>query len=172
VRRACSAAAAVLAFGGVAAPPAGAAPPGFPDLSRFAAVDPAPYVTSAIKTRSSIGFVTAGLTCTWDLWPDAHTGVMCYGEIPGVPPEVPNSQCADKCVSISMGGGSGGASPLYVFSRGNGPSPLPEGFTPLAVGAKITAGNATCAATGDGVACIDPIVNHGFVLQHPLSWVF
>ena len=155
------------------APVAGALPPGFPDLSKFSAVDPAPYIYAGQKGGRIIGFMTAQLKCSWELSadPDEHYGVGCAGDIPGIPEGVPPNKYGVDCDGISMGGPVG-TSPLYTFSRGNGPCPPPDGSPRLAVGAKITAANLTCAVIADGVACIDPIVNHGFVLQHPLSWVF
>lgn len=156
------------------APVAAALPPGFPDLSKFSAVEPAPYISVGIKGGRGIGFVTDGLSCGWQLSndPNAHEGAVCSGNIPGMPAEVPHEQYAPGCDGISMSGPSGGVSPLYTFLRGNGPCVPPLGSHRLAVGAKITAGNTTCAVTADGVACVDLIVNHGFVLQQPLSWVF
>ena len=97
--------------------------------------------------------------------------MVCAGDIPGIPDEVPREQYAPSCDGISTGT-TGGASPLYTFLRGNGPCPPPAGVRSLAVGAKITEADNTCAVTADGVACIDSIVNHGFVLAHPRSWVF
>jgi hypothetical protein len=155
-------------------PAAAAAPPGFPDLGRFSAVDPAPYISVGIKAGRGIGFAAGQLRCGWSLStdPNAHTGVACSGDIPGIPDEVPQEPYAPSCDGISMSGPSGGTSVLYTFLRGKGPCPPPEGLRPLPAGAKITADNTTCAVTTDVVACIDPIVNHGFVLQHPRSWVF
>lgn len=171
MRHASLLAAVLLALSGVAPPSAAAAPPGFPDLSKFSAVDPAPYV-AVVGTKSvrRIQFVAGQLNCSWELTadPNAHDGVSCSGDIPGIPDGVPRGEYDNSCDGISTGGAVG----LYTFSRGTGPCPPPDGFRPVPVGAKITAASATCAVTPDGVACIDPIVNHGFVLQHPLSWVF
>jgi hypothetical protein len=162
-----------MAVGGLVAPVAAALPPGFPDVGKFSAVDPAPYIYVGQKGGRIIGFTTAQLSCSWELPTEQgeHRSVGCSGEIPGVPEGVPTNSYGLDCDSISMGGPVG-SSPLYTFSRGNGPCPPPHGSPRVAVGAKVTAGNVTCAVTDDGVACIDPIVNHGFVLQHPLSWVF
>jgi hypothetical protein len=174
MRHASVVAAAVLAAGVLPLPPAAAAPPGFPDLSTFSAVDPTPYISVGIKGDRTLEFATpTQLKCSWQLFrePDAHTGIVCAGNIPGIPEEVPREQYAPACDGISTGT-TGGASPLYTFFRGNGPCLPPVGVRPLAVGAKITEADDTCAVTGDGVACIDPILNHGFVLQHPRSWVF
>src|SRR5262249_18337103 len=122
-----------MALGGLlapSAPSAGAAPPGFPDLSKFSAVDPAPSISLGGKGDRSIGFVTARLRCSWELSsdPNAHNGVVCSGDIPGIPEEVPHEQDAPSCDGISTSGPSGGVSPLYAFLRGNGPCPPPEGF--------------------------------------------
>jgi hypothetical protein len=43
----------------------------------------------------------------------------------------------------------------------------------LNVGQKITAANTTCLVGADRLtACIDPILNRGFVLQSSGSWTF
>jgi hypothetical protein len=155
-------------------PPAAAAPPGFPDLSTFTAVDPTPYISVGLKGDRTLEFVTpTQLKCSWQLLrePNAHTGMVCAGNIPAIPDEVPREQYAPACDGISTGT-TGGASPLYTFLRGNGPCPPPVGVRPLSVGDKITEADNTCTVTGDGVACIDPIVNHGFVLAQLRSWVF
>ena len=154
-----------------AAPAADAAPPGFPDLNAFSAVDPAPYISVGIKGARGIAFVTDRLRCGWQLPkdPNMHGAVACTGNIPGLPPEVPTVQYSGQCDGVSNDEASG----LYMFSRGDGSCGRPPQDSPrLAAGSKITAAHVTCVVTGDGLACIDPIVNHGFVLQQPLSSVF
>ena len=77
---------AAIFLAGATAPTAAAAPPGFPDLDAFSAVDPAPYVQHGLKA-SRIGFTTPTLTCTWDYRPDHNDHVVpgCSGTIVGLP---------------------------------------------------------------------------------------
>ncbi|NOP98048.1 hypothetical protein [Mycolicibacterium fortuitum] len=144
------------------APTVDAAPPGFPDLDTFSAVDAAPYVQHGLKA-SRVGFTTSTLTCTWDYRPDRNDHVVagCSGTVVGMPAEAPQSEMEASCDGVSSS-----------FVRGRGPCPPPAGYPRLAPGRKLTAVNTTCAVTDDGVACIDPIVNHGFVVQSSGSWVF
>lgn len=59
----------------------------------------------------------------------------------------------------------------YSFQEGTGCQIL---TTPLLnVGQKITTAGITCAVGGDRLtACIDPLLNRGFVLQPSGSWTF
>jgi hypothetical protein len=153
---------AAIVLAGATAPTAAALPPGFPDLDAFTAVDPAPYVQHGLKA-SRIGFTTPTLTCTWDYRPDHNDHVVpgCSGTIVGLPAEAPQSEMEGSCDGIGSS-----------FGRGRGACPPPSGYPRLAPGHKLTAVNTTCAVTDDGVACIDPIVNHGFDVQPSGSWVF
>lgn len=152
---------AAIVLAGATAPAVDAAPPGFPDLDAFTAVDPAPYVEHGLKA-SRIGFTTPTLTCTWDYRPDHndHVAVGCQGTIVGMPADARHSEIS-SCDGVSS-----------TFARGRGSCPPPGEYPRLAPGHKLTAVNTTCAVTDDGVACIDPIVNHGFVVQPSGSWVF
>jgi hypothetical protein len=161
----------VLGLGAGLVAPAAAAPPGFPDLSAFAAADPAQHVQ---RSRfDTIGFTTPTLTCSWDYIdePDRHVPVQCYGQLPGLP-GASGTSCG-TAYRPARSSADTYVSSVYVFSRGGDTTCAPPaGFPRLAVGQKLTATNNTCAVTDDGVACIDPIVNHGFVLQPAGSWVF
>ncbi|MEV0673629.1 hypothetical protein [Mycobacterium sp. NPDC050441] len=152
---------AAIVLAGATAGRADAAPPGFPDLDAFSAVNPAPYVVHGLKA-STVRFTTPTMTCGWDYRPDHndHVVAVCRGTIVGIPAEVPQSEIESSCDGVSSS-----------FTRGRGPC-LPEDYPRLAPGHKLTAVNTTCAVTDDGVACIDPIVNHGFVVQPSGSWVF
>lgn len=152
---------AAIVLAGATAPSADASPPGFPDLDAFSAVDPAPYVEHGLKA-SRIGFTTPTMTCSWDYLPDhnAHAVVGCRGTIVGMPADTPQSEAATSCDGVGS-----------TFARGRGPC-RSEDYPRLAPGHKLTAVNTTCAVTDDGVVCIDPIVNHGFVVQPSGSWVF
>lgn len=152
---------AAIVLVGATAPTVDASPPGFPDLDAFSAVDPAPYVEHGLKA-SRIGFTTPTMTCSWDFLPDhnAHVVVRCRGTIVGMPADAPQSEAATSCDMVDS-----------TFARGRGPCPS-EDYPRLAPGHKLTAVNTTCAVTDDGVACIDPVVNHGFVVQPSGSWVF
>lgn len=164
----------VALLGATAVPAAHADPPGFPDLSRFSAVDTAAHVTHYVRGGSAVGFSTPdGVACSWPLAedPDFHTTVQCSGDIPGIPATVPDTD-RTGCAQLIQGGGLAGSTYLYTFVRRGGYSCPPFPAT-LAVGEKISASNITCAVGDGGVtACIDPLMNHGFVLQPSGSWVF
>ncbi|MUL81542.1 MULTISPECIES: hypothetical protein [unclassified Mycolicibacterium] len=153
---------AAIVLAGATAPIADASPPGFPDLDAFSAVDPAPYVEHGLKA-SRVGFTTPTMTCSWDYLQDhnAHVVAGCRGTIVGMPAEARQSEIGSSCDGVGS-----------TFTRGSGPCPPPDEYPRLAPGHKLTAVNTTCAVTDDGVACIDPIVNHGFVVQPSGSWVF
>lgn len=156
----------------IAAPTADGAPPGFPDLSAFTAVDPAPYVVRGAKT-STVRFTTPALTCSWDYQknPDylTHIGVTCQGTVPGLP-SAAHDKSSGPCDSV-LAGRDGGVR-LYIFARGRGNCPPTTPEHRLPVGSSLTASGITCAVTDDGVACLDPVVNHGFVLTATGSWAF
>lgn len=161
----------VLGLGAGLAAPATAAPPGFPDVGAFSAADPSQYVQRS--KFDTIGFTTPTLTCSWDYIddPNRHVPVQCYGQLPGLP-----GASGAACASVYQPARSSAdtyVSSVYVFTRGGDTTCAPpDGFPRLAVGQKLTATNNTCVVTADGVACIDPVVNHGFVLQPAGSWVF
>ncbi|WP_458317209.1 hypothetical protein [Mycolicibacterium brisbanense] len=162
---------AVVLGAGVLAPPAAAAPPGFPDLDAFSAADPSQHVQRS--KFDTIGFTTPTLTCSWDYIddPDRHVPVQCHGQLPGLP-GAPGMRCG-SVYEPARSSADTYVSTLYVFTRsGEATCAPPDGFPRLAAGHKLTATNNTCAVTDDGVACIDPIVNHGFVLWPAGSWVF
>lgn len=60
----------------------------------------------------------------------------------------------------------------YLFARGGGGCPAPYEDRRLAPGSKLSSSGITCAVTPGGVACTDPIMNHGFVLSSAGSWAF
>jgi hypothetical protein len=156
------------------APTASALPPGFPDLNAFTAVDPESHIVHYLRGGSAVTFATPdGVQCNWpDLQdPNAHTDVRCSGNIPGIPAFVPNDE-SSGCPTVSQAGGLVDGTLLYVFSRHGGWAcpPFPSS---LNVGEKISSANITCAvAQGNVTACVDQMVNHGFVLRPSGSWVF
>ncbi len=157
-----------------APPTASALPAGFPDMSAFTAVDPAPHVVRFVRGGAAVGFATPdGVDCQWGVLadPDAHTDIRCSGDIPGIPAAVPDKG-GSGCALLAKSGGLVGSTYIYVFARHGGYTcpPFPAS---LNAGEKITYSNITCAvAPGNVTACVDPIVNHGFVLQPSGSWVF
>jgi hypothetical protein len=157
-----------------APPTASALPPGFPDLNAFTAVDAASHVVRYPRGGAAVGFATPdGVECQWGILadPNAHTDIRCSGDIPGIPASVPDKGGAG-CAQVAQSGGLVGSTYLYVFDRHGGYTcpPFPAS---LQVGEKITLSNITCVvAPGNVTACVDPVVNHGFVLQPSGSWVF
>ncbi|BBZ15142.1 hypothetical protein [Mycobacterium branderi] len=156
-----------LAASGVAS----AAPPGFPDLGAFQPVDPARY-TAAPRAGGAAYFVTPdGIQCIMPTpyKPGDHVSAGCSGPLPGLPPDAPVG--SDGCSAV----GSPTSLPTdlgpYSFQKGTG---CPIITTPLLdVGQKITKGDITCLVGADRLtACIDPILNRGFVLQPAGSWTF
>lgn len=161
------------------ADPAAAAPPAFPDLAPYPAVDPILYqVLGGHPSSSGWAFKTAsGLRCQDSLIPDL--GIVCVGPIPGVPPGTDQA-----AVSLADEGTLSQADP----NADSGPD---GSFYPLLpTGSKMAAGNGVeCAAIRDDVlAClarkpdswpadtVDPpnrhYGEHGFVLTPEGSWVF
>ena len=153
---------------------ASALPPGFPDLNAFTAVDPTPHVVRYPRGGASVGFATPnGVACNWAALerPNAHTTVTCSGDIPGIPTSVLDHG-GDGCARVSQSGGLAGSTLIYVFNRRGGWT-CPPLSPSLQAGEKISLSNITCVvSTGNVTACVDPIVNHGFVLRPSGSWVF
>lgn len=155
-------------------------PPGFPDLSGFTEVDPKPYV-QVWKAVAGIHFTTPTLTCSWPYSDDSplpllHVGVTCVGAIPGMPETAATLPKPRDCDWISMAGSGGPRTDhglrAYTFIRGTGACPAPPDDFRLAPGSTLSASSITCAVTQDGVACVDPVLNHGFVLSPAGSWSF
>jgi hypothetical protein len=149
-----------------------AAPPAFPDLNAFQPVDPALYTKHFPMGGGGVFFATPdGLQCGWaslDNGPQVHVSGGCDGPLPGLPDTAPRGQYGCEMVGTASTLPSD-LSP-YSFYKGTCPvitSPL------LNVGQKITAANTTCLVGADRLtACIDPILNRGFVLQPAGSWTF
>ncbi|MEZ0363664.1 hypothetical protein ACAG26_08165 [Mycobacterium sp. pUA109] len=149
-------------------------PPGFPDLSTFTAVDPKPYLRLVLKS-THIGFTTPTLSCSWPYQDGGpiHYGASCTGVIPGMPDTAASKP--EACDGIAL---AGDTAPVYrgvrtyTFVRGSGDCPAPPDQFRLTPGSKLSASSITCAVTQDGVACTDPIMNHGFVLSPAGSWSF
>lgn len=159
-----------------------AAPPGLPDLNAFQPVDPATYTARWRGGGAGITFHTPdGLGCGWALSPDTrpedHISAGCSGPIPGLPDTAPRGQ--DGCATVGTANAfpSGAASPSdlspYRFYQGTCIPAQYQTSPVLNVGQKFTANNTTCLVGADRLtACIDPILNRGFVLQPSGSWVF
>lgn len=149
-----------------------ATPPKFPDTNAFQPVDPARYTIGFGRGGGGVFFATPdGLQCGWASLangPQDHVSAGCSGPIPGLPEGAPRGRYGCQ----SVGTASSMASDLspYGFFDGTCPaitSPM------LNVGQKITAANTTCLVGADRLtACIDPILNRGFVLQSSGSWTF
>lgn len=166
-----NAAAASLATAVISACTAHAQPPKFPDLDTFQPVDPAPF-TAAARAGGGAYFVTPdGLQCSvpHPYQPDDHVSASCAGPLPGLPDSAPRGKAGCSAV------GSPTSLPTdlgpYSFQEGTG---CPVLTTPLLdVGQKITTAGITCAVGADRLtACIDPVLNRGFVLQPSGSWTF
>nr|WP_041781931.1 hypothetical protein [Mycolicibacterium chubuense] len=152
-----------------------AAPPGFPDVDAFSAVDPSGYqLMGAHPSMSGWVFSTpAGLRCQDSLIPDL--GVFCQGPIAGSAP-------GTTMVSVSLT--TEGAFSRSDLDPGAGSYPL------LPTGAKLAAGNGVVCAvpTADTLACRagkpdswaadtpDPpdrhYGEHGFVVSPSGSWAY
>lgn len=149
---------------------AAAQPPGFPDLNDFQSVDPTGY-TAAARAGGATYFVTPdGVQCILPnpTTPGDHVSASCGGPIPGLPDTLVGERgCSGVDTPTSLPTDLG----PYGFTKdANCPvltSPL------LNVGQKITAGGITCVVgVGRLTACIDPVLNRGFVLQPSGSWTF
>jgi hypothetical protein len=148
-----------------------ASPPGFPDLNAFQPVDPTGY-TAAPRAGGAVYFVTPdGLQCILPnpYRPGDHVSASCSGPLPGLPANatVGPGGCSEVTTPTSLATDLG----PYSFQQDTG---CPILTTPLLnVGQKITTGDITCVVGTDRLtACIDPILNRGFVLQPSGSWTF
>lgn len=146
-------------------------PPKFPDLNAFQAVDAAPY-TAAARAGGAAYFATPdGLQCVLPNppKPGEHVSASCDGPLPGLPDNAPVG--SDGCSVVASPSSLPTDLNPYSFQKGTGcpiiTSPL------LNVGQKLTKGDITCVVGADRLtACIDPILNRGFVLQSAGSWTF
>jgi hypothetical protein len=134
-------------------------PTGFPDLSKFTAVDPAHY------TIAGGAFVSPDqVSCALD---EGDGSIVCSGNIRGLP----NSITGAGCPVVRKPNGSP-ADTKYVIDREE-PDCTSSRWTPIAVGQKLTEEIGTCAVGEGGlIACIDSDNKHGFVLQPSGSWTF
>ncbi|BBX70218.1 hypothetical protein [Mycolicibacterium psychrotolerans] len=157
------------------AAPAGAAPPEFPDVDAYPAVDPTAYqVFGAHPSMSGWVFSTpAGLRCQDSLIPDL--GIFCRGPLPGS-----SSGISTASVSLTHAGEFG----YDDVGSDVGPSPL------LPTGSRFAAGNGVVCAVpaADTLACRaakpdswpadtpDPpdrrYGEHGFVISPAGSWTY
>ncbi len=135
-------------------------PAGFPDLTKFAAVDPSHY------TLGGTAFVTPDqVTCVLDYGPRKST--VCSGEIQGLPTSVSGTGCP---VVRKVDESSSNAP--YVLRREE-PGCASSRVMPIHAGQKLIGANGTCAVGEDDlVACIDADFKHGFVLKPSGSWAF
>jgi hypothetical protein len=145
--------------------PAHAAPPGFPDLSRFTQGDSTPFVRPvAYDQRWTSGYVffrtPDRISCA------IGASSWCTGPIPGL-----RADQQSTCPSVTQGVGP---KEPFAFGRSD-QSCVPTSDAILEPGRKLIndAYGVTCAV-GDGqlTACVDAWTNHGFVLQPSGSWVF
>jgi len=149
-----------------------AEPPKFPDLDAFQAVDPAPY-TAAARAGGGVYFDTPdGLQCTIPnpYHPGDHVSASCGGRLPGLPDNSPRGTygCSEVASPTSLPTDLG----PYTFQAGTG-CPIVTSPLPLTIGQKITKGDITCVVGADRLtACVDPVLNRGFVLQSSGSWTF
>ncbi|BBY24079.1 hypothetical protein [Mycobacterium stomatepiae] len=148
-----------------------ATPPNFPDLNAFQSVDPAPYTASARGGGATYFATPDGLQCSVPNpgKPGDHVSASCDGPLPGLPANSPVG--SDGCSVVGTPTSLPTDLGPYGFQKGTGcpiiTSPL------LNVGQKITKGDITCVVGADRLtACVDPILNRGFVLQPSGSWTF
>jgi hypothetical protein len=144
-----------------AAPAAGAAPPNFPDLDAFHAVDATAYsrpFSYAERWANVYSFFTTpdGLSCA------VGPGSWCTGNLPGV-----DGATAGPCGSVHQ---AGDGQP-FEFSVGHERCTAEDHL--LQPGQKLTdVLTGTTCVVGENrlTACIEG--NHGFVLQPSGSWTF
>lgn len=150
--------------------PAAAQPADFPDLDTFQPVDPAGY-TAAPRAGGATYFVTPdGLQCVLPkpAAPGDHVSASCGGPLPGLPDTLVGERgCSGVDTPTSLPGDLG----PYRFTK-DANCPILSSLL-LNVGQRITAGGITCVVGADRLtACIDPVLNRGFVLQPAGSWTF
>jgi hypothetical protein len=148
-----------------------AAPPGFPDLNAFQPVDPAHYAMGGRGGGQTFFATPDGIQCGWPLTdkPDDHVSAGCAGPIPGLPDNAPVG--ADGCSAVGTSTSLPSDLGPYGFHKGTGCPVITSQM--LNVGQKISASNITCVVGADRLtACIDLILNRGFVLQPSGSWTF
>lgn len=169
----------------VALPAAHAYPPGFPDLAKFAAVDAGPFTHSYDYGRGGKGTLVSfgtpdGVYCNWQQSSDVtkHPAINCIGNVPGVPSYVVDRD-EPGCTEVRFQGDWAGGADTYGFlhsyaSGGSCPTAAAaQASAVLKPGQKLTSSNITCAvADGNVTACIDPVVNRGFMLTPAGSWTF
>jgi hypothetical protein len=148
-----------------------AAPPNFPDLNAFRPVDPAPYTATAHAGGAAYFATPDGLQCSLPnpAKPGDRVSASCDGPLPGLPADAPVG--GDGCSAVGTPTSLPTDLGPYSFQKGTGcpiiTSPL------LNPGQKITKADITCVVGVDRLtACIDPILNRGFVLQPSGSWIF
>ncbi|EIC66273.1 hypothetical protein D2E30_04220 [Mycobacteroides abscessus] len=174
--------------------PVQAQPAEFPDLSRFTAVAPEPYITRWFKgatEMSFLAFVTPyDIGCRFGApkeLSDSGQGVRCGGAPVGVD-NIPTTDLMKRevatpkpgdCVVGAVGPGDNDAGTYqlshYFYGGCDGTSAGPtNGGSLLAVGQKVSYGHVTCAVdTNTIVACLDTASDeHGFVLKPSGSWTF
>ncbi|MUL81069.1 MULTISPECIES: hypothetical protein [unclassified Mycolicibacterium] len=169
----------------VGLPSAHAYPPGFPDLDTFDAVDPGPFTHSYDYGRGGKGTLVSfgtpdGVHCNWQQSSNVakHPEIDCIGNVPGVPAYVADRDepgCTEVRYRGSWVGGADTYGFLHVYpSSGSCPSAdVAQPSTVLMPGQKLISSNITCAVAGGNVtACIDPVVNRGFMLAPAGSWTF
>lgn len=163
-------------------PVAQALPPGFPDIDKFTAVDPALFIHPGAKyPQRSYGDDAAfwtpdGVYCQWgsSAGIEGFRSIRCVGNIPGVPEMVPNHG-APGCTALESKGGS--PSGMLVFSHLDldacANSQRRDWSAVLPVGHKLDAPAITCAVgEGNVTACVDRFLYKGFVLAPSGSWTF
>lgn len=135
-------------------------PAGFPDLSKFTAVDPSHF------NLGGTAFVTSQqVTCVLDYGP--QKSIVCSGGIEGIPASVSGTGCP----VVRKADESSTDSP-YLLRREE-PDCASSRAVPIQVGQKLSGSNGTCAVGENQlVACVDADYEHGFVLQPSGSWTF
>lgn len=150
---------------------ANAIPPGFPDLDTFSPVDPRGYTAGAFGPGAAYFVTPDGLQCVLPnpYKPGDHVSASCTGPLPGLPLNTPIGP--DGCSTVTTPSSLPDDLGPYSFQKGTGCPILTS--PPLTVGQKITTGGITCAVGDDRLtACIDHVLNRGFVLQPSGSWTF
>lgn len=152
------------ALAATSSPQAGAQPPAFPDLAKFADADPTLFVRPfSYAERWANGYLffrtPDGISCA------IGGSSWCTGRFPG------DADQPSGCSSVSQSGDA--ATPFELKSVADGCATTTD--TVLNTGQKLT--NATfgiSCVVGESrlTACIGAHGEHGFVLQPSGSWVF